>query len=103
MQTQVIIQPDNFYGPRPSTSSRRLSNASINGGYSNAIASNRRISLGIQQLESNIINSATQGISIMKEGRKSPGQTIALRHNLVSHVRDETASVVSTFSGPISP
>ncbi|XP_011657387.1 65-kDa microtubule-associated protein 8 isoform X1 [Cucumis sativus] len=103
VQTQVIIQPDNFYGPRPSTSSRRLSNASINGGYSNAIASNRRISLGIQQLESNIINSATQGISIMKEGRKSPGQTIALRHNLVSHVRDETASVVSTFSGPISP
>ncbi|XP_038884225.1 65-kDa microtubule-associated protein 8 isoform X1 [Benincasa hispida] len=103
VQTQVVIETENLYGPRPSTSSRRPSNASINGGYSNAIASNRRLSLGIQQLESNGINSGTQVISIIKEGKKLPGQNITLRHNLVSQVRDETASVVSTFSGPISP
>ncbi|XP_022132170.1 65-kDa microtubule-associated protein 8 isoform X2 [Momordica charantia] len=103
VQTQVVIEPENFYGPRPSTSSRRLSNASINGGYSNAMALNRRLSLGIQQLGSNSMNSATQGISFIKEGKVSPGQNMTLRHTLVSQVRDETASVVSTFSGPISP
>lgn len=102
MQTQVVIKPENLYGPRPSTSSR-LSNASINGGYSNAITLNRRVSLGIQQLGSNSINLATQGVSFVKEGKTSPQQHAILRHNHVSHVRDETASVVSTFSGPISP
>ncbi|XP_022997093.1 65-kDa microtubule-associated protein 8 isoform X1 [Cucurbita maxima] len=101
--THILIEPENFYGPRPSTSSRRLSNASINGGYSNAIALNRRLSQGILQFGSNNINSATQGISFIKEAKKSPGKNIARRHNLDSRVRDETASVVSTFSGPISP
>ncbi|XP_022962475.1 65-kDa microtubule-associated protein 8-like isoform X1 [Cucurbita moschata] len=103
VQTHILIEPESFYGPRPSTSSRRLSNASINGGYSNAIALNRRLSQGILQFGSNNINSATQGISFIKEAKKSPGQNIARRHNLDSRVRDETASVVSTFSGPISP
>ncbi|KAG7029548.1 65-kDa microtubule-associated protein 8, partial [Cucurbita argyrosperma subsp. argyrosperma] len=103
VQTHILIEPENFYGPRPSTGSRRLSNASINGGYSNAIALNRRLSQGILQFGSNNINSATQGISFIKEAKKSPGQNIARRHNLDSRVRDETASEVSTFSGPISP
>ncbi|XP_023002839.1 65-kDa microtubule-associated protein 8-like isoform X1 [Cucurbita maxima] len=102
-QTQVAIEPENIYGSRPSTSSRRLSNASINGGYSNAITLNRRLSLGIQQLGSNSTNSANVGTSFMKEGKTSPEQHTPLRHNLVSQIRDETASVVSTFSGPISP
>jgi protein regulator of cytokinesis 1 len=64
---------------------------------------NRRLSLGIQHLGSNSINSATQGISFIKEGGKAQGEKMFARLSLASHLRDETASVVSTFSGPVSP
>ena len=102
---QVVDEPDNAFGSsRPSTSSRRLSHRSLNGGLSNATPLNRKPSLSIQQLGTNSINSATQGISFTKEGKKMQGQKLFARQlGLASHLQDETASVVSTFSGPISP
>ncbi|KAF3431056.1 hypothetical protein FNV43_RR25786 [Rhamnella rubrinervis] len=103
VQTQVVVQQENLFGPRPGTSSRRLSDRSFNVGLTNAMPLNRRVSLGIQQLRSNSINSTTQAISIIKEGRKAQGNKMYLRPGLTSQLKDETASVVSTFSGPLSP
>ncbi|WJZ81676.1 hypothetical protein VitviT2T_001504 [Vitis vinifera] len=103
VQSQVVVEQENLFGSRPSTSSRRLSNMSLNGGFSTATALNRRLSLGIQQLGSNSINSPTQGLSFIKEGKKAQGQKMSVRLSLVSHPREETASVVPTFSGPLSP
>lgn len=103
VQSQVVVEQENLFGSRPSTSSRRLSNMSLNGGFSTATALNRRLSLGIQQLGSNSINSPTQGLSFIKEGKKAKGQKMSVRQSLVSHLREETASVVPTFSGPLSP
>ncbi|KAH8522498.1 hypothetical protein H0E87_003222 [Populus deltoides] len=101
----VEVEQENLIGSssRPSTSSRRLSNKSFNGGFSNATPLNRRLSLGPRQLGTNSINSANQGISYIKEGRKIQGQKMFLRPDLSSHLRDEAASVVSSFSGPLSP
>ncbi|XP_044488818.1 65-kDa microtubule-associated protein 8 [Mangifera indica] len=103
VQSQVVVEQENIFGSRPSTSSRRLSNRSINGGFNTATPFNRRHSLGIQQLGSNSINSETQSISFTKEGRKVRGQKMLGRPSFAHEFRDETASVVSTFSGPISP
>ncbi|KAJ9709846.1 hypothetical protein PVL29_001359 [Vitis rotundifolia] len=103
VQSQVVVEQENLFGSRPSTSSRRLSNMSLNGGFSTATALNRRLSLGIQQLGSNSINSPTQGLSFIKEGKKAQGQNMSVRQSLVSHLREETASVVPTFSGSLSP
>ncbi|KAG5521846.1 hypothetical protein RHGRI_034166 [Rhododendron griersonianum] len=103
VQSQVVVRQENLFGPRPSTSSRRLSNMSSNGGFSNATPLNRRISLGIQQLGSNSINSVTQGISFIKEGKKAHRQKRFAQTGLASHLIEETASVVSTYSGPFSP
>ncbi|KAK9276293.1 hypothetical protein L1049_005824 [Liquidambar formosana] len=103
VQGQVVIGQENLFGSRPSTSSRRLSNTSLNGGFSNATPLNRRLSLGIQQLGSNSFISVTQGISFTKEGKKPHGHKFFARHGIASHLREETASVVSTFSGPLSP
>ncbi|KAK1577471.1 hypothetical protein Q3G72_022029 [Acer saccharum] len=103
VQVQVVVEQENAFGSRPGTSSRRISNRSLNEGFNNASPLNRRVSLGIQQLGSNSINSATQGISFVKEGRKAHVQKKFSRPSLVSQLRDETASVVSTFSSPVSP
>ncbi|XVE92139.1 hypothetical protein REPUB_Repub01dG0071300 [Reevesia pubescens] len=98
VQTQVVVEQENFTASRPATSKRRLSSKSLNGGFSNATPLNRRLSLSIQQMGSNRINSATQGISFIKEGKR-----VFPRPNFASQLRDETASVVSTISGPLSP
>ncbi|XP_024027609.1 65-kDa microtubule-associated protein 8 isoform X3 [Morus notabilis] len=103
VQNQGVVQQEYPFGTRPGTSSRRLSDRSLNGGFTNTIPLNRRTSLGIQQFGSNTINTAAQGISFMKEGKKAQGHKLFLRPGLVSNFRDETASVVSTFSGPFSP
>lgn len=103
VQSQVAVEQENLFITRPSTSARRTSTRSVNGGFSNAIPLNRRLSLGLQQLGPNSINSGTQGISFIKEGKKARGQKMLARPGLVSQLRDETASVVSTFSGPQSP
>ncbi|KAL9349533.1 hypothetical protein Peur_056788 [Populus x canadensis] len=99
----VVAGQENVVGSRPDTSSRRLSNRSLNGSLSNATPLNRRLSLCLQQLGTNSINSANQGISYIKEGRKMQGQRMFPRPDLTSHLRDEAASVVSSFSGPLSP
>ncbi|KAG6783137.1 hypothetical protein POTOM_012575 [Populus tomentosa] len=101
--SHAVAGQENGVGSRPDTSSRRLSNRSLNGSLINATPLNRRLSLCIQQLGTNSINSANQGISYIKEGRKMQGQRIFPRPDLTSHLRDEAASVVSTFSGPLSP
>ncbi|KAM1859729.1 hypothetical protein ACFX13_011994 [Malus domestica] len=103
VQSQVVVEQENLFITRPSTSTRRTSIRSVNGGFSNAMPLNRRLSLGLQQLGPHSINSATQGISFIKEGKKAHRQKLFARPGLVSHLRDETASVVSTFSGPQSP
>ncbi|XP_057492882.1 65-kDa microtubule-associated protein 8-like [Actinidia eriantha] len=103
VQNQVVVEQENLFGPRPTTSSRRLSNISSSGGLSNATPLNRRLSLSIQQLGSNSINSATQGMSFIKDGNKAHRQKIFARPGFASHLREDAASVVSTFSGPLSP
>lgn len=94
-------QQENLFMPSPSGSPRRTSNRNANGGFTTAMPLNRRLSLGLQQLGPNSIDLGTQGIS--KEGKKGQRQTMFVRPGLVSPLRDETASVVSTFSGPLSP
>ncbi|XP_052184244.1 65-kDa microtubule-associated protein 8 isoform X2 [Diospyros lotus] len=103
VQSRVVVEQENSFGPRPSTSNRRLSNRSFNGSFNNATPLNRRLSLAIQQLGSNSISSASQGITFVKEGKKVHNQNMFARSSIPSHLREDTASVVSTFSGPISP
>uniref|UniRef100_A0A6N2M509 65-kDa microtubule-associated protein 8 n=1 Tax=Salix viminalis TaxID=40686 RepID=A0A6N2M509_SALVM len=69
--SHVVVEQENMVGSRPSTSSRRLSNKSLNGGFSNAAPLNRRLSLGLQQLGTNSINSANLGISLHQGGKKN--------------------------------
>ncbi|KAE8705486.1 65-kDa microtubule-associated protein 8 [Hibiscus syriacus] len=103
VQSQVVVEQENFITSRPTTSNRRLSNKSLNGGFGNATPLNRRLSLGIHQLGSNSKSSVSRDTSFIKEGKKEQGKRIYPRPNLNSPLRDETASVVSTFSGPLSP
>ncbi|KAL6188210.1 hypothetical protein ACLB2K_039603 [Fragaria x ananassa] len=97
----VHHQQEKLFLPSPSSSPRRTSNRSVNGGFSTAMPLNRRLSLGLQKLGSNSIDLGTQGI--LNEGKRAQRQKMFARPGLVSPVRDETASVVSTFSGPLSP
>ncbi|KAF9686197.1 hypothetical protein SADUNF_Sadunf03G0133500 [Salix dunnii] len=99
----AVAEQENVVESRPGTSSRRLLNRSLIGSLSNATPLNRRLSLCLQQLGTNSINSANQGISYIKEGRKMHGQRMFPRPDLTSHLRDEAVSVVSSFSGPLSP
>ncbi|XP_021744953.1 65-kDa microtubule-associated protein 8-like [Chenopodium quinoa] len=98
--------------PRPGTSARRIPNKNLNGSFSNGSPTkrnlngsplNRRLSLGAQQAGSNSFNPRSLGTSFMQEGIKPPRQQMYAQSEYVSHLRDETASVVSTFSGPLSP
>lgn len=103
VQNQGVIPQDYAFGTRPGTSSRRVSDRSLNGGVTNVSPLNRRVSLGTPQFGSNTIMSTTQGMSFTKEGKKVQGHKLFSRPGLLSNFRDETASVVSTFSGPFSP
>ncbi|KAF8040893.1 hypothetical protein BT93_B2957 [Corymbia citriodora subsp. variegata] len=103
LQTPLIVEQENSTGSRPGTSSRRMSNRSFNGSFGQFSPVNRRFSPSIQQSEPNGLSSSTQGISFMKERKKRPGPKMFSGPHLSSHFRDETASVVSTCSGPISP
>ncbi|GMI75119.1 microtubule-associated protein 65-8 [Hibiscus trionum] len=103
VQSQVVVEQENLTTSRPTTSNRRLPNKSVSGGLGNATPLNRRLSLSIQQQGSNSKSSVTQGTSFIKKGNKEQGKRIFPRTNFNSPLRDETASVVSTFSGPLSP
>lgn len=50
--------------------------------------------MGIQQLGSNSINAVNQGISIIKEG-KAQGQKMLTQQGCASHLKEDTASVIS--------
>lgn len=94
--------------PRPGSSTGRIASRRSSGSFSNTSATNRsvlgspssrRSSLGAQQTGWSSFNPQTQGMPPMKKGAKSIRQTYA-QSEFGSHLRDETASVVSTFSGP---
>ncbi|KNA24662.1 hypothetical protein SOVF_013500 isoform B [Spinacia oleracea] len=98
--------------PRPGTSARRIPNRNLNGSFSNASPtnrnlngspSNRRLSLGAQQAGTNSFNPRSLGTSFMQEGTKPLRHPMYAQSEYATHLRDETASVVSTFSGPLSP
>ncbi|XP_010540406.1 PREDICTED: 65-kDa microtubule-associated protein 8 [Tarenaya hassleriana] len=100
---EVVKEPENFNVPRPTSSNRRILNRSLNGSFGSASHLNRKVSSGIQQYGSNIINSTALGTSIGKEGRRIQASQTPARFSLASHLRNESASVVSMFSGPLSP
>ncbi|KAI3467698.1 hypothetical protein Pfo_024361 [Paulownia fortunei] len=102
-QSKVVTEHESPFGSRPGTSGWRLSDKSINGGFSNATPLNRKLSLGLQQMGSNSISSPTQGISLIKGGRKAHGQRTYTQKSFAYHLREDTVSVVSSFSGPFSP
>lgn len=105
IQSPVVVEQGSPFGPRPSTSSRRVSERSVNGGFGNVSPINRRLSLGIQQpgLGTSFIISPSHGISDIKEGKRVRVPRNSAQTSLASHLREETVSVVSSFSGPISP
>lgn len=87
VQSQEAVKQENTFGSRPGTSSRRLSNRSLNGSLMNSPSFHRS-------------NSASQHTSIIKEEKKAQVHKIKtyFRPGLFSQLRDETASVSSTFS-----
>ncbi|XP_042497775.1 65-kDa microtubule-associated protein 8 [Macadamia integrifolia] len=95
MQAKVVVEQENLFLSRPSTSNRRLSNRSINGGLGGATPLNWRLSMGIQQLGSNSINSTIQGMCIVKEVKKAQVQKILTQQGRASHLIEDTASMVS--------
>ncbi|XP_057776952.1 65-kDa microtubule-associated protein 8 [Salvia miltiorrhiza] len=103
VQTKVVTEPDSPFGTRPGTSSRRLSDKSLNGGFGSASPLNRKSSLGLQPMGPNSINSPSQGISFIKGGKKANRQRAYSQKGFSYHLRDDTVSVVSSFSGPFSP
>ncbi|KAL3501021.1 hypothetical protein ACH5RR_035470 [Cinchona calisaya] len=103
IQSQVVVEQGNPFGARPSTSSRRLSDRSVNGGFGNASPLNRRLSLGIQQPGQGPNSLTSPGIPFIREGKKARGQKTFARSGFASYLREDTASVVSSFSGPKSP
>ena len=97
--------------PRPGSSAGRVPSRRISGSFGNTSPTNRsvlgspssrRSSLGAQQTGWSSHNPETQGTPPMKVGTKSMRQIYA-QSQYGSQPRDETASIVSTFSGPLSP
>uniref|UniRef100_M1CUA1 PLE n=3 Tax=Solanum tuberosum TaxID=4113 RepID=M1CUA1_SOLTU len=103
VQNQVPVGQENLFVLRPSTSSKRLSDRSLNGGFNNATPVNKKSSLGIQQLGSTPINTPQQSISFLKKSKKEDHRKILSRSRFAFHPGDDSASVVSSFSGPFSP
>ncbi|XP_042053360.1 65-kDa microtubule-associated protein 8-like [Salvia splendens] len=103
VQSKVVAEPDSPFGIRPGTSSRRLSDKSINGGFGSASLLNRNPSPGLQPMGPNSINSPSQGISSIKGGKKTNRQRTYSQKRFSYHLREDTVSVVSSFSGPFSP
>ncbi|KAK4413217.1 microtubule-associated protein 8 [Sesamum alatum] len=102
-QSKVVTQQESPFGMRPGTSSRHLFDKSSNGGFSNATPLNRRLSPGLQHMGSNSISSPTESISLVKGGRKAHGQRKYTQKGFSYHLREDTVSVLSSFSGPFSP
>ncbi|KAL1550445.1 65-kDa microtubule-associated protein 8-like [Salvia divinorum] len=103
VQSKVVAEPDSSFGIRPGTSSRRLSDKSINGGFGSASLLNRKSSLGLQPIGPNSINSPSQDIYSIKGGKKTNRQRAYSQKRFSYHIREDTVSVASSFSGPFSP
>ncbi|CAO2829735.1 unnamed protein product [Amaranthus hypochondriacus] len=114
LEKKKVVAGQNGFpmSPRPGTSARHSPNRSLSGTFNstspmrrnlNGSPANRRLSLGAQQAGSNSFNVRSLGTSFMQEGTKSLRQQMYAQNEYGSHLRDETASVVSTFSGPLSP
>ncbi|CAM8883704.1 unnamed protein product [Rhodiola kirilowii] len=101
VQGQIVNQQENTFASRPNTGSQHLPNKSINESATNSTLLNRRLSFVSQQIGSKIVCLSTPDTSLYKE-RKSL-RRISTRPYFSPHLEDETASVVSTFSGPLSP
>ncbi|KAL5171220.1 65-kDa microtubule-associated protein 8 [Glycine soja] len=102
IQSQVV-ERDNTYVSRPGTSSRRLPSRSMNGALDSSAVLNRRLSMGIQQLGSNSINSGNHGLSFIKDGRNALRKKIYGEPTFTSPTRDGASSAVSTHSILFSP
>nr|KYP75684.1 Protein regulator of cytokinesis 1 [Cajanus cajan] len=98
-----VVERDNTYVSRPGTSSRRLPSRSLNGALDSSVSLNRRLSMGMQQLGSNSINSGNHSMSFIKDGRNALRKKIFIEPVFTSHTRDEASSAVSTHSAPFSP
>ncbi|KAL7093936.1 hypothetical protein ACP275_11G070400 [Erythranthe tilingii] len=93
-QSKVVTEHESPFGTRPGTSSsRRLSDKSLNGGFVNSSPLNRKLAPPLPKT-----------ISFIKGGKKAHGQ---MNYNtpkgFAYHLREDTVSVVSSFSGPFSP
>lgn len=88
---QAVTESENFYVARPSS---RMSNRSINGGFGSSSPLNKKLSGGY-----NNTNYTALGTSIRRESRKSQASKIPV----LRLSRDDTTSVVSLFSSPLSP
>ncbi|KAL3649882.1 hypothetical protein CASFOL_006285 [Castilleja foliolosa] len=97
-QSKVVTEHEIPFGPRPGTSSRRLLDQSSNGSFRTVTPQNRRISMG-----SNGTGSPTQGIPFRQGGKKAHGQRMHAEKRFAYHLREDTLSVVSSYSGPFSP
>lgn len=102
IQSQVV-ERDNTYASRPGTSSRRLPSRSLNGALDSSVVLNRRLSMGIQQLGSNSINSGNHGMSFIKDGRNVLRKKIYGEPTFTSPTRDGASSAVSIRSIRFSP
>ncbi|KZV40010.1 65-kDa microtubule-associated protein 8 [Dorcoceras hygrometricum] len=102
-QNKVVTEHESPFGTRPSTSSWRMSDGGMSGGFSNGNPVNRKLSLGLQQMGPNIMNSPAQAISSGKEGKKTYRPRISPQQGFASHLREDTFSVVSSYSCPFSP
>ncbi|KAK6160400.1 hypothetical protein DH2020_003781 [Rehmannia glutinosa] len=102
-QSKVVTEHESPFGPRPGTSSRRLSDKSFNGGFRIETPSNRKLSMGLEQTGSNSIGSPARSISSIQGRKKANGQRIYTQKGFAYHLREDTVSVVSSFSGPFSP
>ncbi|KAG6422403.1 hypothetical protein SASPL_118974 [Salvia splendens] len=103
VQSKVVPEPDSPFGTRPGTSSRRLSDRSINGGFGSESPLNRKSSLGLQPIGPNSINSPSRGVSSIRGGKKTNRERAYSQKGFSYHLREDTVSVVSAFSGPFSP
>ncbi|KAL9226403.1 hypothetical protein vseg_002221 [Gypsophila vaccaria] len=108
----VGIQRNLSLSPRPGTSARRPPSRNLGDNFSCAspthrnlsgCPSNRRSSLGTPQTGSNSFSPRNLSTSYIKDGTRTLRQQMYTQSEFGSHLRDETASVVSTFSGPLSP
>ena len=86
IQSQVV-ERENTYTSRPSTSSRRLPSRSLNGALDTSVIINRRLSMGIHQLPPNSINSGNQGVSFIKDGSNALRKKIFGDPAFTSHMR----------------